>query len=293
MNEFIFIKDYRNDEILRTSFNELSNLVFEIDFEGWFQNGFWNNLYIPYSFIERSKVVANVSVNILDLVINGEIKKAIQIGTVMTHPDYRKKGLSSLLLKKVLNDYGDEYEFIYLFANQTVLDFYPKFGFESVDQYQCSMDFLPSQSESPNVRKLDSNNKKDLDLIYKFASERSPVSKLFGTKNTHGILLFYCMHVYHNDLYYLDDMDVIVIYKKNDSQIDIFDIISKQEVNFDKILSKITDHETNNIVFHYTPDYKGINTKSSLINGSDTLFLKTISKNEFPFQSRHPLIAQA
>ena len=94
------MKDYKNDEYLRKSLMSLLQWYLEILFEDWYQKGFWNNRYIPFSYIDGDKVVANVSVNVLNLVINGEKKDAIQIGTVMTHPDYRKRGLSASLLKK-------------------------------------------------------------------------------------------------------------------------------------------------------------------------------------------------
>ena len=74
MNELNYMKDYKNDENLRKSFNELATMVFGINFEDWYQKGFWNNRYIPFSYIDGDKVVANVSVNVLNLVINGEKK---------------------------------------------------------------------------------------------------------------------------------------------------------------------------------------------------------------------------
>ncbi|PFN96124.1 GNAT family N-acetyltransferase [Bacillus sp. AFS076308] len=293
MKELKYLKDYKHDESLRKSFNELAAKVFGINFEGWYQKGFWNNRYIPFSYIDGSKVVANVSVNVLNLVINGEKKNALQIGTVMTHPDYRRKGLSASLINKILDEYENEYDYMYLFANQTVLDFYPKFGFKPVNEYQFSMEFKPSKTDVSGIRKLNGLNTEDLHFIYEFASERLPVSKLFGTENTQGILMFYCMYVFNNDVYYLDREDVIVIYKKDENQIDIFDIISKKEINIQDIFSKITDRETIKIVFHYTPDYEGIKTEGNVFRGTEVLFVRAISSNRFPIQIKHPLTAQA
>lgn len=293
LNELIYIKDYKNDEFLRKSFNELASLVFGINFEEWYQNDFWNNRYVPFSYIEGNKVVANVSVNVLDLVIEGEQKNAIQIGTVMTHPDYRKRGLSASLMNKVLDEYQNKCDFMYLFANQTVLDFYPKFGFNSVTEFQYSMEYSPSKLDITGIRKLNCKNTEDVNFIYKFAYERVPVSKLFGTENTHSILMFYCMYVFNDDIYYLEREDVIVIYKKEKNQIDIFDIISKTEIKIDDVLSKITDRDTNKIVFHYTPDYKGIFTVRNIFNGSDVLFVRSNFDNQFPLHIKHPLTSQS
>lgn len=59
------------------------------------------------------------------------------------------------------------------------------------------------------------------------------------------------------------------------------------------ILTKITDHSTNKIVFHYTPDYENIQTESNVFNGSEVLFVKSASNEEFPLHIKHPIMSQA
>ena len=287
-----FYKDYKNNEKLRKSFNDLATFVFNINFEEWYEEGYWNNRYIPYSYVDGDRVIANVSVNLLDFVVNGEKKRAIQIGTVMTHPDYRDQGLSASLMNKVLEEYENQYDFMYLFANQTVLDFYPKFGFQRANDYQFSMDYLPVQSSTSCIRKLDSN-KDDLDFIYKMARERVPVSNRFGTTNTEDLLMFYCIYVFRNDLYFVEEEQAIVIFKVEGMQVDIFDIVSKKEVNIDRILSKITHRDTNKIIFHYTPDYQGMAIQNEIYNGDDVLFVKTSGNYDYPAQVKHPITSKA
>lgn len=122
-----FVKNYTEQMAFRHSFNDLASSTFGIQFEEWYKRGYWNERYIPYSFVVNNKVIANVSVNELDLLINGKVKKAVQIGTVMTDHQYQNKGLSRALLQKVFEDYDKQVDLYYLFANHTVLDFYPKF----------------------------------------------------------------------------------------------------------------------------------------------------------------------
>ncbi len=285
-----FIKNYKNDEKLRKSFNELATEVFGINFEDWYQKGFWNNRYVPYSYIDGDKVIANVSVNLLDFVIDGKNKSAIQIGTVMTHPNYRNKGLSTSLMNTVLEEYEGNYDFIYLFANQNVLDFYPKFGFDSFNEYQFSMPYLSTHSDKTGIRKLDGNNMDDINLIYKIATERLPVSNLFGTINTQDLLMFYCIYVFESNIYYIEEESAIVIFEQEDKQVDIYDIVSNKEVNIVNVLSKITNSDTNKIVFHFTPDYKGINAQSELFNGDDVFFIKMNGNdNYFPSELKYPI----
>ncbi|MGE6666933.1 GNAT family N-acetyltransferase [Paenibacillus xylanexedens] len=218
MQELIFMKNYKNNEVLRKSFFELAVNTFEINFEDWYRQGYWGERYIPYSYVDGDQVIANVSVNILELIIHGEKKKAIQIGTVMTHPDYRGKGLSTRLMNKVLEEYENKYDYMYLFANESVLDFYPKFGFKPVEEHLFSMNYTAKKSPEPaNIRKLNVTNAEDLRLIQKLASERLPVSRHFATQHAQGILMFYCLNVFSDDIYYLENENIIVIYQKEES----------------------------------------------------------------------------
>jgi predicted N-acetyltransferase YhbS len=287
-----FIKDYKNEKKVRESFNELATLVFGLDFEDWYQKGYWDSRYIPFSYLDGQKVIANVSVNLLDFVIDGKKKRAIQIGTVMTHPDYRNRGLSASLMNKVLDEYAYQYDFMYLFANRNVLGFYPKFGFESVEENQFLMEYNSRHTDFTGIRKLDKNNNDDLTFIYKFASQRVPVSKRFGTENSQGLLMFYCIYVFDH-IYYLEDEEVIVIFKQEGNQVNIFDIVGKKEVNIDAVLSKITNSGTNKIIFHYTPDYEGIDTHREIFNGNEVLFVKTSGDNQYPLHVKHPITSQA
>ena len=287
------MKNYQNDEKLRGSFNKLATDIFGINFEEWYQKGFWNDRYIPYSYVDGDEVIANVSVNIIDFVMDGQDKKAIQIGTVMTHPNYRNRGLSASLMNKVLEEYEDQCDFIYLFANQSVLDFYPKFGFHPVHEYQFSLAYSSAQSDAAAIRKLDVSNPNDLDLIYKIASERIPVSNVFGTKNTQDLLMFYCLYVFKEHIYFIEEEEAIVIYEQEEQQVDIFDIVSKKGVSIDQILAKITNADTTKIVFHFTPDYEGINMHTEIFNREGAFFVKLKEGDSFPSQIKHPITSEA
>lgn len=297
MLEFTFVKNYKNNEVLRKSFFELAKNTFDISFEDWYKQGFWGEGYIPFSFVEGEKVIANASVNVLELVINGEKKKAIQIGTVMTHPDYQKRGLSASLMNKVIEEFENKVDFMYLFANDTVLEFYPKFGFKPVEEHLFSIDlpnFTPSPLTQTGIRKLDVNQPEDLRLITKFASERLPVSQRFGTNNTKGIVMYYCLNVFSDHIYYLENEDVIAIFNKENNHMDIFDIISIHEMNesnIQNILATIGGNDTVKATFHFTPDYKGIELNSEIIN--DGLFVRATGDNVYPAKVKHPVTSIA
>lgn len=62
----------------------------------------------------------------------------------MTDCEYRNKGISRKLMDKVLQDWKDKCDAIYLYANDSVLDFYPKFGFIKAKEYQYSKNIVPT-----------------------------------------------------------------------------------------------------------------------------------------------------
>lgn len=129
------IKNYRDNENLRHSFNELAEQTFGLSFEGWYRSGYWRENYIPYSIVDADRVVANVSVNITDMRMEGKLRRLIQLGTVMTEESCRNQGLIRRLMQEIEADYGARADGMYLFANDGVLDFYPRFGFRPVKEY--------------------------------------------------------------------------------------------------------------------------------------------------------------
>ena len=99
-------KDYRDDTLLRQSFNELAKNTFSLDFEDWYQNGLWTNRYNPHSIVKDGEVIANVSVNQTNMIFDGEIKHFLQLGTVMTKEDFRRQGLIREIMEAIDADYS-------------------------------------------------------------------------------------------------------------------------------------------------------------------------------------------
>ncbi|KMK94997.1 hypothetical protein VL03_09455 [Rossellomorea marisflavi] len=284
-------KNVRENKDLRDSFNQLAEDTFGIHFGQWHARGYWTEKYVPFSYIEGDRVIANVSVNLIDFTMAGEEKKAIQIGTVMTHPDYRNRGLSTDLLKSVLAEYRDEVDFVYLFANQNVLEFYPKFGFQA--QQETLFSLVPGTAGKMNARKLDMEEEADRDLAYEIARDRLPVSNRFGTKNTGELFMFYALYAFPDNLYYLEEEDVVVMFQRDGERIDLFDVVCRENVNVRKIAEKLADDDTRQIVFHFTPE-ETEGMRADVFHGDEVLFVLPMRSGAgIPDGVKHPLTAQA
>ncbi|MDW4525537.1 GNAT family N-acetyltransferase [Rossellomorea marisflavi] len=286
-----FRKNVRENQNLRDSFNQLAEDTFGIHFGQWHARGYWTEKYVPFSYIEGDRVIANVSVNLIDFTIAGEEKKAIQIGTVMTHPDYRNRGLSKDLLMKVLDEYRDHVDFVYLFANQNVLELYPKFGFQAQEETLFTM--VPGTAGEVSERKLDMEEKADRDLAYGIARDRLPVSTRFGTRNTGELFMFYALYAFPDNLYYLEEEEAVVMFQRGGERLDLFDVACRETVDVRKIAEKLAGDDTRQIVFHFTPE-ETEGMQADVFHGDDVLFVLPMKSGVgIPDGVKHPLTAQA
>ena len=201
-------KNYREDNKLRKSFNELSENVYDLSFEYWYQNGYWKDNYNPYSVVEDGKVVANISVNHMNMMMNGEKKYLIQLGTVMTDPEYRGRGYMNELMKEVDKDFMGKCDGIYLFANDSVLDFYPKFGYRVENEYQYSKQ-VNNLSER-TVKKVEMNQKSDWDSI-KAIIDESQAFYGFDMVDNSDLDMFYLSEFMKENVFYVERLNAYVV----------------------------------------------------------------------------------
>ena len=88
-DRYILDKSVRINDAVRASYNELTAKTFGFTFEEWYRQGFWTDKNVPYALRDGTKVISNVSVNPMDILWNGEMRRYVQLGTVMTDPEYR------------------------------------------------------------------------------------------------------------------------------------------------------------------------------------------------------------
>lgn len=288
--EYTFLIAYQNENNYRAAFNILTQKVFGISFENWYQAGYWNENYIPYTLFDEGKAIANVSVNVMDFNILGKQQRAIQIGTVLTDEEYRNKSLSRFLMDKVLDEWHEKCDFIYLYANKSVLEMYPKFGFNRVNEYEY-FKFVNTSDKSDFVR-LNMAMQSDRDKLYEYAKNSHVFSKIAMHENA-DLVMFYCLSVLKESIYYSKTLDVIAIATFNDNQLLLFDMFSKKEVKLDKVINSLVNPKIDKVILGFTPnDCSSYETREIL--GDDALFIlrdkfKLFDENKIMF----PLLSHA
>ncbi|MBW7475560.1 GNAT family N-acetyltransferase [Paenibacillus oenotherae] len=272
--------DFKNRDEYRASFNRLAALVFGIEFEEWYQKGAWDDRYICHSIISDGRIIANASVSKLDLLINGERKRAIQIGTVMTHPEHRGKGLSKQLMEYILDNYEDACDLFFLFANSTALDFYPKFGFVSLPEHQFHLEVsIQHKDEVFSLDKLDVSSEEHWNFMKQMLRVRRPISQQFGITNNEGLFQFYALHVFPECLYYSRADDAIIVFEHDGELMHLYDIVSDKPVDMEALILRAARQQTRKIRFHFTPDQLiGQVAVEPFGKDEDVLFVKSLCK---------------
>jgi Predicted acyltransferase len=274
---------YKENEKLRHSLNSLTEKTYGFHFEEWYQNGYWTDRYIPYSIVEGDRILANVSVNLMDILIDNTVLKGIQLGTVMTDEAYRKQGLSRGLLEMILEEYNNNCDFLYLFANSTVLDFYPKFGFQKMEESQYSRK-VKAVKEKEAVKKLaviklDITNETHRDLLTKKILHPFPISSVSMINNP-GLLLFYCTGFLKNNLYYFPDLDAIVVAEYEKDVLYLLDIFCTGHLDSWEAAESLITEETKEVILGFVPKENPDSYEKRRKSG-DTLFIK--AKGFLPF----------
>ncbi|WP_430966668.1 GNAT family N-acetyltransferase [Spongiimicrobium sp. 2-473A-2-J] len=278
---YSFISDFKHNKDLRTSFNELTEVTFGFTLEEWYLDGYWGAQYIPYALLHGNKVISNVSVTIIEFLVGEEKKVGIQIGTVMTDKAYRNRGLSKFLMEQVLEEWKKRQGFIYLFANDRVLDFYPKFNFEKVAEYSYSKT-VHSNSDSASVKKLNMDDAKDKAFLVETMKMAPPIAKISMRDNV-PLLMFYCLWIKKSNIYYIDELEAIVIADFDGDTLYLNDVFSRGYVHLNDVVRVMSGNDVKRVVLGFTPldetDYD-----KSLIKEEDTLFILKDKVDDFKDQ---------
>ena len=129
--EYSFVPNAIECEETRESYFSLVQKVFGLDFRPWYRSGYCGDCFVPCALYHNNTAVASVAVALNDFKWRDNPRKYAQLSTVTTDPEYRLQGLSRWLTKTVLNHWQEKCNCVYLYANDSVLDFYPKFGYET------------------------------------------------------------------------------------------------------------------------------------------------------------------
>lgn len=252
----------KNDDMLRRSFNELTKKTYCFDFVHWYESGHWGELYIPHVILHEDKVISNISVNLMQFDVCGVKKNYIQLGTVMTDMAYRGQGLNGKIMEHILKEYEGKVHGIYLFGNDSVLNYYPKFGFKPSKEYEYYMPCNHKDNIRPYViEKVDMTQncqcERLYDVIRNYSNDSENLNENDGMymSDNLGLYQFWIDAGLGDYIYYLPEMGAYVAANMDGQVLYIQQIIGKQHVEMDR-LAKSFGENVHEVVLGYTPAHK-------------------------------------
>lgn len=286
MENYKFIKDYKDNDKLRLSFDALAKETFGISFETWYQNGYWNENYICYSYFDGDDIVSNVSMNTMELLVAGEKKRAIQIGTVMTKESYRRKGFALDLMHKVFEDYDDHYDFYFLAADDDAIVLYEKCGFRARSENKFKIDL--SGYELSRTKVLEPVEI-DGDVLLRYKRAAQPLSQAIWGLDTDHVFMFYYTLGFSQIVYKVED--AYAIFEIKEDVMHLYDIIAYQEIDIETFIRRAAPKGTTQVICHFTPegDIKGLSHEK---DENSSWMIRSSVGDIFPPDSRFPMITQ-
>jgi len=141
-----------NDKAYQGKLNKLLCETF-FDFQFWYDLDLWDENYESYSVTDDEEIVSNVCVFKTQILLDEKHHNALSVGAVATKAEYRGRGFSRLLMQHIIEKYKDIP--MYLFANESVVDFYPKFGFRRLFETRYLAEYVIDNDIFPGKLRFD------------------------------------------------------------------------------------------------------------------------------------------
>ncbi|TVR49353.1 MAG: GNAT family N-acetyltransferase [Puniceicoccaceae bacterium] len=235
--------------------------VFEgLSFRPWVEAGYWDSTYDCCSFFHGSRMIANVGWSRLEVRLDGRSWKAVQFGTVGTLPEFRRQGLAARLMRHVLDHHCEGTDFRFLFANPSVLEFYPRFGFRRVAETAFTACIEGPTVPDPSWRQLDVAHATDRRLLEDLLRSRKPVSERCAVANGAAIHLWHAVILHGGNLWWHESHRTLLVADRSagEGPLDVFDVISREAVDGAEVLRGFLPSADRPVRFHFVPDQLGL-----------------------------------
>lgn len=276
-----FLCDYKENAIYRQSFNRLALATFARDFESWYQQGFWDDKYICYSYVDGKQMVANLSAYKMYFTLNGQRKTGVQLGPAMTLPAYRRRGLMGKLVEDLVRHYEKQTDFIYgIAANRQVMSFWAARGFILLEEKQFFLDLhanpRPLSKPGEPCQKLDMGKANDVQLLVSLAMKWQPAFGQFYLGDMQNQLLLFCLNHLREHIYYFPARETIAIYKQEAGITHLYALLFLRKKCTSDMISGIIDKQTREVIFYFTPEFDDIHVQCRNYQPEKPLLIKPV-----------------
>lgn len=211
----------------------------------------WPEASTPFIIEEKGKILAHVGILPLTININGNNHQTAGIHAVSVHPLQRGKGHFRQLMNEVISYTKINFEssFLmtqkpYLFKDFSYTTMLPEYNFVLKNNV-----FLPKESD---LRDLELNNLKDLELLKDLLSKRLPLSDNFSLQGKNAATLF-IMNSMYGKICYSEQLHTVILYKVVDNILYLNEIVSSAQYKLSEII-KLIPEQFDKVILQFCPD---------------------------------------
>jgi predicted N-acetyltransferase YhbS len=268
----------------------VSQIFPEIGFERWIEYGGWDERYVACALADGKRLVANLSLTRMELIVSGQRMRGWQLGAVGTEPELRGRGLQRQLMRHMFLAVQPD-DVVFLFANDEVLGFYPRFGFEPVREATFEAAELVEPSGEP-LRTLSMSLPDDRALLQRIAATAAPVTERFGAERYGPIVLWYACNFYADGLRYDLDADAIFVVEQRADTLRVHDVLAASALELQAYLPRLIAAPVSRVELGFTGDRCSLAARSGAPYTQGQLFVHRQRPLQLAEPFRFPLLAQ-
>ncbi|MET0389102.1 MAG: GNAT family N-acetyltransferase, partial [Polyangiales bacterium] len=177
-------------------------------------------------------------------------------GAVGTSPELRGRGLQRQLMPRLLEQARPE-DLVFLFANEAVVDFYPRFGFRRKREHQFGLPLMAAPAAAP-LRKLDLASADDRATLQRIAARAQPVTERIGAADYGTTVLFYWSNFYPDALRHAPEADAIFAVQQLGDTLHVHDVLAPALVDLVGHVPRLIDAPIRQLALGFSPDRYGL-----------------------------------
>jgi GNAT superfamily N-acetyltransferase len=282
--------DYFDDPDAKASFERYAKAIFGLDFRKWKVRGLWDDQYKPFSAFVDGECVASICVYPSDMKVGGQQMVGAQLLTVGTLPEYRRLGIQRAIWEAAHAWILKNSDFVFLFTDESAAGFYERLGLKIQPEFYDTM-ACPKVDPKTDVsfRKLNLEIDADYAIVERLANEREMVSDRLGF-HTPKLLMFMFLYPYQSQLYYIENIDTLIVAEEAGDRLRIHDIVAAKMTGLSTIEGFLACFNKDEVDFLFCTDRLCIDQPAKYRVEESLLFISNDfdleGKFVFPFSIR-------
>jgi len=160
--------------------------------------------------------------------------------------------MSRQLTERALEWASPTHDGFFLFSTDGALPYYATCGFRPVRESGATLATVCPEPRS-GLRRLDPEDDRDIERLYRLACERTPVSNVLGVLHP-KLLMFHFLYTLRDHAFEIPDLDVAVFFKVDDGCLTLYDVVGRDIPPFSELHPYLAGHAHHEVRFHFVPD---------------------------------------